>query len=206
MFSIILPILGIHLLALISPWPSTILIIKNSLWNSRKAGLATALGIGLGESIHVLYSILGLGFIISQSILALNTIKYAWALYLLYLAYKLFQSKGAKVTDIKQEKSLSPKQGVVQGFLTGVLNPKATIFFVSLFSLVIKPDTNINTLIILGVCMTINATLRFSLVSSLLTRDSIQTWYYKASKYIDKIFWWMLAVFWVKLLLSKLNP
>jgi threonine/homoserine/homoserine lactone efflux protein len=77
MLSLILPILGIHLLALMSPGPSTILIIKNSLGNSRKAGLATALGIGIGESIHVLYSILGLGYIISQSIMALQIIKIA---------------------------------------------------------------------------------------------------------------------------------
>ncbi|MFA7284684.1 MAG: LysE family transporter [Candidatus Absconditabacterales bacterium] len=205
MLSIILPILGIHLLALMSPGPSTILIIKNSLGGSRKAGLATALGIGIGESIHVLYSILGLGFIISKSILALNAIKYAGGLYLLYLAYKLLQSKGSQAADINTAQALKPKQGLVQGFLTGVLNPKATIFFVSLFSLVIKPDTSIQILLVLGTLMTINAIVRFSLVSTLLTSNTIQSRYYKVSKYIDKIFGGLLGLFGIKLLLSKME-
>ena len=205
MLSIILPILGIHLLALMSPGPSTILIIKNSLGGSRKAGLATALGIGIGESIHVLYSILGLGFIISKSILALNAIKYAGWLYLLYLAYKLLQSKWSQAADINTAQALKPKQGLVQWFLTGVLNPKATIFFVSLFSLVIKPDTSIQILLVLGTLMTINAIVRFSLVSTLLTSNTIQSRYYKVSKYIDKIFWGLLGLFGIKLLLSKME-
>lgn len=205
MLTTILPILGIHLLALMSPGPSTILIIKNSLWSSRKAGLATALGIGIGESIHVLYSILGLGFIISKSILALNAIKYAGWLYLLYLAYKLLQSKWSQATDIDTTQALKPKQGLIQWFLTWVLNPKATIFFVSLFSLVIKPDTSVQTLVVLGVLMTINAIAWFSLVSTVLTSSTIQSKYYKVSKYIDRIFWWLLGLFGIKLLLSKME-
>ncbi len=203
--AIILPILWIHLLALMSPGPSTILIIKNSLGNTRKTWLATALGIGVWESFHVVYSILGLGFIISKSILALNAIKYAWALYLLYLAYKLLQSKGSSPADIWTSKAISPKQGFTQWLLTWMLNPKATIFFVSLFSLVIKPDTDSSTLIILGILMTINATARFSLVSSILTNNAIQSRYYKVSKYIDRIFWGLLWLFGLKLLLSKIK-
>ncbi len=199
-----LSILGIHLLALMSPGPSTILIIKNSLGTSRRSGLATALGIWLGESIHVLYSILGLWFIISKSILALNTIKYCWALYLLYLAYKLLQSKGSSKTNISHTNELTAKQWITQWFLTGILNPKATIFFVSLFSMVIKPDTDMHSLLILGICMTINATVRFSLVSTLLTHSHIQSNYYKVSKRIDRIFGGLLAAFGLKLLFSKL--
>lgn len=200
-----LSILGIHLLALMSPGPSTILIIKNSLGTSRRSGLATALWIWLGESIHVFYSILGLWFIISKSILALNTIKYCWALYLLYLAYKLLQSKGSsKTTNIDQKNHLTPRQGITQWFLTGILNPKATIFFVSLFSMVIKPDTDMHSLLILGICMTINATVRFSIVSTLLTHSRIQSNYYKASKRIDRVFGGLLATFGLKLLFSKL--
>lgn len=201
----LLGILGIHLLALMSPGPSTILIIKNSLGTSRKSGLATALGIWIWESVHVLYSILGLGLIISQSILALNTIKYLGAFYLLYLAYKLIRSNGTKQVAIEDKPRLSPKQGLTQWFLTGILNPKATLFFVSLFSLVIKPDTDMNSLVILWIFMTINAILRFSLMSTILSNNKIQSNYYKVSKYIDRIFWWLLGIFWLKLLFSKLS-
>lgn len=201
----LLSILWIHLLALMSPGPSTILIIKNSLGTSRKTWLATALGIGIGESVHVLYSILWLGFIISKSILALNTIKYLGAFYLLYLAYKLIKSKGTEQVQLEWHTTLKPKQWLTQWFLTWILNPKATIFFVSLFSMVIKPDTDMQSLLILWTLMTINATLWFSFVSTILTNNSIQSNYYKVSKYIDRIFWWLLGIFWLKLLFSKLS-
>ncbi len=202
---VLLSILWVHLLALMSPGPSTILIIKNSLWTSRRSWLATALGIGFGESVHVLYSILWLWFIISKSILALNTIKYLGAFYLIYLAYQLLASKGSQQQYIDNNSKLSPKQWLIQGFLTGVLNPKATIFFVSLFSMIIKPDTDMRILILLWCIMTINAILWFSFVSTILSNTIIQSRYYKVSKYIDRLFGGFLWLFWLKLLFSKLS-
>jgi threonine/homoserine/homoserine lactone efflux protein len=70
--------------------------------------------------------------------------------------------------------------------------------------MVIKPDTDMHSLLILGICMTINATIRFSLVSTLLTHSRIQSNYYKVSKRIDRAFGGLLAAFGLKLLFSKL--
>lgn len=64
----------ISLLAAMSPGPDFIVVTKNSFSGSRAIGLCTALGVGLGIMSHVTYSLIGIGFIISQSII-LFTIK-----------------------------------------------------------------------------------------------------------------------------------
>lgn len=78
----------IHLLGVISPGPDFIICARNSLTYSRKTGIWTAVGFGLGISVHILYCLAGLALIISQSILLFNFIKYLGASYLVYIGIK----------------------------------------------------------------------------------------------------------------------
>ena len=71
----------ISLLAAMSPGPDFIVVTKNSLSGSRGVGLCTALGVGLGILSHVTYSLIGIGFIISQSIILFAIIGVAIAYY-----------------------------------------------------------------------------------------------------------------------------
>ena len=130
-FSLIASVTLIHLLAVISPGPDFFMAIKNSLTYSRKTGIYTAIGFGLGIAVHIFYSLAGLALIISKSIVIFNSIKYLGVAYLLYLGIKSLISSS---TDIKIEnqihiKDISPIKAIRQGFLTNVLNPKATRFF-----------------------------------------------------------------------------
>ena len=65
-----------HLLAVISPGPDFIMITRNSLIYSRKSGIYSAIGLGLGILVHVIYSLVGIGLVISQSILLFTIIKF----------------------------------------------------------------------------------------------------------------------------------
>ena len=64
-----------HLLAVISPGPDFIMITRNSLIYSRRTGIYSSIGLGLGILVHVTYSLVGIGLIISKSIILFNTIK-----------------------------------------------------------------------------------------------------------------------------------
>ena len=64
----------VHLLALISPGPDFLMCVRNSLTYSRKTGMWTAVGFGLGIAVHIFYSLAGLTVLISQSILFFNAI------------------------------------------------------------------------------------------------------------------------------------
>ena len=206
MLETILPILWIHLLAVMSPWPSTIVVIQNSL-KSRKYGFWTAIWIWIGEMVHVIYSIAWLGFIISQSILALNVIKVLWWLYLMYLWYKWIMSKWSDIASNQEEiyTGVSIWQSIKEWFLTGALNPKATVFFVSLFSLVVSPDMPFDTLVVLGIFICIDCILRFAGLSYFISIPAIRNGYARIGKYIDKFFGVFLVWFGIKLLTTKMR-
>src|SRR5690606_25016790 len=84
---------GIHLLGVASPGPDLAIVLKNSLSHDKKQGVFTALGIAIGISIHLTYSIIGLAAIISRSIVLFNIIKTVGALYLIWIGYKSLRTK-----------------------------------------------------------------------------------------------------------------
>src|SRR3989338_5059978 len=94
--SAFLTIVVVHLLGAMSPGPDFAIIVRNSLTYSRRTGIWTAAGLGLGILVHVTYALLGIGFIVSQSILLYNALKYLGALYLLYIGWKALMTKAPK--------------------------------------------------------------------------------------------------------------
>lgn len=134
---------GVALLAAISPGPDFLVVTKNSISYSRRVGIMTALGVGAAILIHVAYTIVGVGFIISQSILLFSAIKLLGAIYLVYLGISLLRARSN--VDLSQHAEVAAQtktewQAFREGFLTNALNPKATIFFVSIFTQVVSPD------------------------------------------------------------------
>jgi RhtB (resistance to homoserine/threonine) family protein len=185
----ILSVLAIHLLAVISPGPDFIVAVKNSLSYSRRIGVYTAIGFGLGIGVHVTYSVLGIAFVISQSLVIFNAIKLVGALYLIYIGYTSIRSSGGKIEVEKPiaAKELSPVKAIRTGFLTNVLNPKATLFFLSLFTLVISPTTPPSVQATMGALMMLNTTLWFSFVAFVLTQKSSRTLFEKNRVIFDRI-------------------
>ncbi len=86
-------VITITLLAVISPGADFAMVSRNSMFLSRRAGLLTALGISLGVLVHVSYSMLGIGLLISQSILLFNLVKFAGAAYLIWLGIGMLRSR-----------------------------------------------------------------------------------------------------------------
>ncbi len=166
-----------HLLAVISPGPDFIMITRNSLIYSRRTGIYSAIGLGLGILVHVTYSLVGIGLIISQSIVLFNIIKFIGAGYLIYIGYKSLTSKSSKV-DIKtqsQKKDISKLAAIKIGFITNVTNPKATLFFLSLFTIIVTPTTPLFIKILMGAEMSIVTSLWFMLVAYLTSHHLVKT-------------------------------
>lgn len=188
--SLIFSVIGIHLLAVMSPGPDFIVSVRNSLMYSRKTGMWTALGFGLGIGVHVLYSIFGLGLIISNSILIYSIIKYLGAAYLIYIGIMSLRSNSSSlgVSETLKKEDISPLKAVRIGFLTNVLNPKATLFFLSLFTIVVGPDVPGDTLILLGVILMVNTALWFTFLAYLVTHSRILPVFEKYQNTFNKTF------------------
>jgi RhtB (resistance to homoserine/threonine) family protein len=202
----LLIVAGAHLLAVASPGPDLAVVLKNSLSSGKRAGIYTSIGISMGIMVHVMYSIVGLAVIISRSVLIFNFIKMIGALYLIWIGLKALRSKKSteeELSDIKLYTTLSKKGALKQGFLTNVLNPKATLFFLSLFTQVINVNTSAQIKAVYGLEMVLATFLWFSVVTMFMTRKPVRLAYRKVRHHIDRVFGVVLVGLGLKVALSS---
>lgn len=189
---LIFGITTLHFLALISPGPDFVLALRNSLQFGRKMGLATALGFGLGIAIHVGYSVAGIALLLKEFPRVYHMVRYAGALYLIWLGLSsLWEARKAKKSQSFEIKE-RPKQGFLQclrqGFLTNVLNPKATLFILGIYTSVIPADASILTLAVAGINMVLLTILWFSLVSWLFSSSRVRNGYTRIERGLNLLF------------------
>lgn len=186
--SVILVALVSHFLAVISPGPDFVVAVRNSLIYSRKTGIYTALGFAFGIGVHLLYGIFGLTLILQQSTLVFSVVKYFGAIYLLYLGISILRTHNQfRVEQYKSDKQdISIGKAILSGFLTNVLNPKASLFFLSLLTYVLKSNPTRITLIISSMLMMCNTFLWFSFVALFFNMDKIRKFYEHYQYYFMK--------------------
>lgn len=199
-------IASIHLLAVMSPGPDFAMIVKQSIVYSRRAALWTSIGLGLGIAVHVFYSLVGIGLIISQSIVLFNIIKWTGALYLIYIGIMSIRSKSKNVEntiEIKEVKIMTSIQAIKTGFLTNALNPKATLFFLALFTQAISPNTPTIIKMGYGIEMVLATIAWFAFVSIVLTNPKIKNRFLKVSHIIERFTGGVLILLGLKILTEK---
>jgi RhtB (resistance to homoserine/threonine) family protein len=190
----------ISLFAAMSPGPDFAVVMKNILFGSRTIGLFTAVGVGFGILLHVAYSLLGIGLIISQSIILFTIIKYAGAIYLFYLAYQLLKSKPTAIENSDGVRvHLTSVAALREGFFTNALNPKATLFFLSIFTQVINPDYSLIFQALLGLEVAVIVMLWFTTLALVITYQPIKSTFMKGHHLIMKLMGGALLLLGVRL-------
>ena len=132
-----LTIATLHLFAVMSPGPDFALIIRQSFCYDRKISIITSIGIGIGILLHISLCITGISIIISKSIYLFNIIKISGGLYLIFLGLKSLLKKPPANLEGRLEPPKDKPNKVnafSEGLFTNILNPKATLFFLSLYS------------------------------------------------------------------------
>lgn len=200
----VLSVLSIHLLAVISPGPDFFMLLKNTLTYSRKTGIYTAIGFGLGIGVHVSYSLLGLNLLIKNSELLYQIITYMGAAYLAYIGIMSLISKTAAIEqkNYAHQQDISPLKAIRIGFITNVLNPKATLFFISLFTLVVSPEASRVAVTGIGIAMMINTSLWFSLLAIMVSHNRIMPFLNQHQRKMNIVFGLILLAFGVKVALG----
>lgn len=176
--SAFLAIAVIHLIAVASPGPDFAIIVKQSLTTSRRTIYWTALGIALGMLVHVTYSLLGIGLLVSQSIVLFTTIKLLGAGYLFYIGIRTLLTKRHvptthAIATLKND-TTSPWSALRIGFLCNALNPKVTLFFLALFTQVIDQHTPLAVQISYGLYMTLQTFVWFALLGSIVSSAMVR--------------------------------
>ena len=158
-----------HLLAVMSPGPDTAIIFQQSFAKGRNSGILTALGIGFGIFLHCLLAISGISILLYSTEEARFIIKILGASYLIYVGFQSLLLQDSSEPKIRTTIFTHP---FLIGLITNILNIKAFLFTVSLFSFInLQPDS-LMSWIYLFYFPVITAAW-FSFVSYALTHDAL---------------------------------
>lgn len=188
----------VHFFAVASPGPDFAIIVKQSIRYNRKVAIYTSIGIAAGIMLHVTYSLVGIGLLIASDERLFLGLKYIAAAYFCCVAWHGLRAKKPMKSDAgdleiasteskeadeveavshQSQDSHQKQQTSLKAFLTGFLinglNVKATLFFVSLFSLVIPLDTPLAIKLSYGLYMVCATGAWFILLSCLLTHHKV---------------------------------
>tara|TARA_Y100000389_G_scaffold56635_2_gene52581 strand:+ start:887 stop:1492 length:606 start_codon:yes stop_codon:yes gene_type:complete len=128
-----------HLLAVMSPGPDTAIIFQQSFAKGRNSGILTALGIGFGIFLHCLLAISGISILLYSTEEARFIIKILGASYLIYVGFQSLLLQDASEPKTRTTIFTHP---FLIGLITNILNIKAFLFTVSLFSFInLQPNS-----------------------------------------------------------------
>ncbi|ASV38087.1 amino acid transporter [Pseudomonas sp. NS1(2017)] len=196
-------VITLTLLACLSPGPDFAMVSRNGLLLSRRAGVFTALGIGMGVLVHVGYTLLGLGWVLQQSLWLFTALKLAGATYLVYLGINMLRATPAREHAEAPAPALSDLAALRTGFLTNALNPKTAIFIVSLFMGVVRPETGVTVQMAYGVFIAGAHVAWFSLVALCFSAGRVREKLLAARHWIDRLFGGLLVSFGVLLTIAQ---
>ena len=213
----ILTVTVIGLLAVMSPGPDFLIVTRNSLLYSKRVGLCTAFGIAIGTIWWVAASLLGISLLISKMVVLFNVLKWFGAAYLIFIGIKSFRTKKIMKNgngdenassetapeSINISMSVSPLKGFFMGLGTNFLNPKAALFFVSFFSIVITSKTPMMLRMGYGLEISLIALIWFSLLATVLSTSRIKGTFERISVWFNRVTGAILILLGVKLALTR---
>ena len=200
-----LTIASVHLLAVASPGPDFAIVLKHSISFGRRAAIITSIGVGVAILIHVAYSLLGIGILIKTTPVLFQVFSYVAAAYLLYLGWGAIRSPAPKSLNAeevgKPMQLISDKKAFMVGFLTNGLNPKATLFFLSVFAVAVSPDTPNVIKLGYGLYLAIATGVWFCVLSLFLSSKKVTQFIGEKGYWFDRVMGVVLILLAIKLVM-----
>ena len=164
-----------HFIALLSPGADFVYIVNSAIHNKAKIAIGASLGIALSNAFYIMLCLFGYATIFSQSNLLTDNIKIIGGIYLLYLGVHILKSKSSTlaVKTLVTNKSTFKKE-LLRGFYLSFLNPKISIFYISLFTLVVNKNTPWKIQLFYGIWMALFVFIWDTLLIFLLNIKSIK--------------------------------
>ncbi|MFW8589649.1 LysE family translocator [Glaciecola sp. 2405UD65-10] len=181
-----------HFVAVVSPGPDFAVVLKQGLQKGLKPALWTSFGISMGILLHVTYSVLGISLLIKTTPWLFSTLLYIAAAYFIYIGFSALKSKAPTNDDTKNDESeavlTSSKwyKSFMLGFLTNGLNPKATLFFLALFTVAIPASSSLHAKIFYGLYLALATLVWFCFVSYVSNIKKIRKAYQTHGYWFDR--------------------
>lgn len=127
-------------LMVLTPGPNMLYLLSRSICQGRRAGVISLFGVVSGFIVHLLAAAIGLSALFLALPFAYEALKWAGALYLLWLAWQTLKPGAISPFATRQLTADSPARLFFMGFLTNALNPKIAVFYLSIFPQFVSPE------------------------------------------------------------------
>lgn len=199
----------VHLLAVASPGPSTVLVIQTAAVSGRRAGLLAAFAMMLGALVWAAAALFGLQVLFARFEWLYLAFRIAGALYLIYLAYMLLRHAGAPLpeADPSAANPSAVRAGAWQGFLKALLlqlsNPKVMVFMGSIFISLLpaQPPSWMDATVLAIVA--VNEFTWFALLALLFSGGAARAFYRRTKLWLDRLMGGVLGLLGARLLVSE---
>lgn len=191
-------------LGMLSPGPDFFLVIKNAARYPPSAAMMTAAGVIAGVITHMTYCVAGIAVVITTTPWLFGALKYVGAAYLVWLGVNALLARGSTslALDGVAQESTSLKKAFLQGYLCNLLNPKATLFFLAMFTQVLNVNSGMmEKLWYAGIIVALTL-VWWPLLVWLIQSAPVRRGLTKAQKVIDKLLGGMLLALGIKVALS----
>ena len=133
--SALLPILVVLVLGAMSPGPSLVVLLRNTMEGGKARGVSCGIGHGIGFGIYAFVAIAGIAQLKASASNAATLLEITGGIFLLFLAAMMF-----KGSDEESVHKRSTRRGFTEGFLIAFLNPKILVFLIAIFSQFVQPE------------------------------------------------------------------
>jgi threonine efflux protein len=206
MLTLFLTVALVHIVALMSPGPDFFFVSQTAVSRSRKEAMMGVLGITLGVMVWAALALLGLNLILDKMAWLHSIIMVGGGLYLCWMGYQMlrgaFKKDDSGASEPKMELAAGGRS-FVKGLLTNLANPKAIIYFGSVFSLFVGEEVGAGARWGIFLLIVLETFAWFTVVASLFALPSMRRGYQRLAKWIDGVAGALFAGFGIHLILSR---
>ncbi len=207
LFLALLTMVAALVLGAMIPGPSFLLVARMALSESRRAGVAVALGMGVGGMLLALMAVLGLLALLAAVPVLYLVLKVCGGVYLLYLAFRIWQDASLpfQADDARIHADGKGWRAFVLGFTTQVSNPKTAVAYASIFASLLPKDTPISVLAVLPIVLFVIEAGWYCLVAYVLSSPVPRERYLQCKTWIDRLAASLMGLLGAKLLLDAIR-
>lgn len=207
MLMLFLTVAMVHLIALMSPGPDFFFVSQTAASRSRKEAMLGVVGISLGIVVWAGVALMGLHLILQKMAWLHQVIMISGGIYLLWMGWQLLRSARKQHQQAPQPEVqvALPSKGrsFIKGFLTNLSNPKAVIYFGSVFSLFVGDDVGAGERWGIFMLIIVETFCWFSLVALVFALPVMRRGYQRVAKWIDGVAGVLFAGFGIHLIISR---
>lgn len=185
---VLLPLLGVWLLALLSPGPDFLVTVQYATSRSRRHGIVVGLGVSSAMAVWATGSLVGLSVLFARLSWVYDMVRLAGAAYLLYLGLRMLLAKGSHAASATTR---APAGGLLRawrvGFLTNLGNPKAAAFFGSLLGALMPAHADVGLKVAVVALIVGMGAGWYAIVATLFGLAPVARVYRRARRWIDRV-------------------